>query len=85
MLHTQKVAITMPEILIKEVDALSKKKGLSRSRYITLAVREKIETERRRSITESYDAVFSEDSVRKEQIETAARFEGSGSEGGQEW
>jgi metal-responsive CopG/Arc/MetJ family transcriptional regulator len=46
MLHTQKVAITMPEVLIREVDAVSKKKGLSRSRYITQAVREKIEAEK---------------------------------------
>ena len=27
-MHTQKVAISMPEILIKEIDVLSRKKGL---------------------------------------------------------
>ena len=85
MLHTQKIAITMPKMLIKEVDALSKKKGLSRSRYITQAVLEKLEAEKKRLIKESYDRIFSDDSIRNEQLETADWLEGAGNESGQEW
>ena len=58
MIHTQKVAISMPEVLVKEIDALSKRRGLSRSRYITQAVSEKIEAEKKRFITKSYDKIF---------------------------
>jgi hypothetical protein len=82
---TQKVAITMPQILIKEIDAVSKKKGVSRSRYITQAVYEKIKDEKKRFITECYDDIFSDPKIQKEQLETSICFEGAGNEGGQEW
>ena len=85
MIGTQKIAITMPNVLVKEIDALSQQKRLSRSRYITQAVREKIESEKKRFITETYDKVFSDEEIQKEQLETAKCFEGAGSEGGQEW
>jgi len=85
MIHTQKVAISMPNILVQEIDALSKRKGLSRSRYIAQAVSEKIESEKKRFITESYDNIFSDKDIQKEQLEMARCFEGAGNEGGQEW
>ena len=53
MIHTQKVAISMPEILVKEIDALIEKKGMSRSRYITQAVSEKIKTDKKSIIKEN--------------------------------
>lgn len=46
MMNTQKVAITMPQILINELDKILKIKELSRSRYITQAVREKVGEEK---------------------------------------
>jgi metal-responsive CopG/Arc/MetJ family transcriptional regulator len=85
MIHTQKVAISMPEILIKEIDALSKKMGLSRSRYITLAVSEKINAEKKKYITECYDNIFADINIQEEQLETSKCFEGAGSETGQKW
>jgi len=85
MIHTQKVAISMPNILVKEIDALSKSKGLSRSRYIAQAVSEKIESEKNHFIRESYDKIFSDKEIQKEQLEMARCFEGTGNEGGQEW
>jgi metal-responsive CopG/Arc/MetJ family transcriptional regulator len=85
MIGTQKVAITMPQVLIKEIDTVSKKKGLSRSRYITQAVYEKIENEKKRLITECYNEIFSDSKIQKEQLETARWLDGAGSEGGQEW
>lgn len=85
MPHTQKVAITMPEILVKKIDTLSKKKGVSRSRYITLAVAEKIEDEKNNFITEAYNEIFSDQKIQREQLETSESFEGAGSQGGQEW
>lgn len=85
MISTQKVAITMPQILIREIDALSKKKGLSRSRYITQAVFDKIENEKKALITECYNEIFSDEKIQKEQLEAANWLEGAGNEGGQEW
>ena len=84
-MHTQKVAITMPEILVQEIDTLSKRKGISRIRYITQAVSQSIEEEKKHYITECYNKIFSETDIQKEQLETARNFENAGSEGGQEW
>jgi hypothetical protein len=38
-----------------------------------------------REIQETYDRVFSDESIVKEQLEMAAWFEGSGKDKGQEW
>jgi metal-responsive CopG/Arc/MetJ family transcriptional regulator len=84
-MNTQKVAITMPEDLIKEIDLISKTKGVSRSRYIASALGAKVAAEKRELLKQAYDKVFSDEDIRKEQIDAAKWFEGAGSEGGQEW
>ena len=56
---------------------------MSRSRYIALAVSEKIKEEKKQFITEFYNNVFSNEKIQKEQLETARYFEGT--ESGQEW
>ena len=40
-MHTQKVAITIPKELVAMVDDISKKRGLSRSKFISMVIREK--------------------------------------------
>jgi hypothetical protein len=45
----------------------------------------KIMSEQAREIREAYDRVFSDESIVKEQIDTAAGFEGFGKDEGQEW
>jgi metal-responsive CopG/Arc/MetJ family transcriptional regulator len=82
---TQKVAITIPEEIIKDIDLISKEKGLSRSRYIALVLGQRVADEKRRLLREAYDRVFSDEEIRKEQVDTARWFEGVGSEAGQEW
>jgi len=84
-MNTQKVAITVPKDLIVLVDEISRKKGISRSRFISKTLREKVLTEKDRQLREAYDRVFSDDSIRKEQIETSELFDGTGSNEGQEW
>ena len=83
--NTQKVAITLPKHLLVSIDKISKQKGLSRSRYIALALDEKIAIEKKRLLKDAYDLGFSDEEVRKEQLETAKWFEGAGDHGGQEW
>ena len=84
-MHTQKVAITIPKELVTMIDNISKKKGLSRSKFISTVLREKIISERKRHIKDAYDQVFSDESIRKEQLNCARWFEGLGTEEGQEW
>ena len=84
-MSTKKVAITMPTELVTMIDEILKQKRISRSRFISIVLREKVLSERERHIKDIYDRVFSDDSIRKEQLETALRFDGAGSKEGQEW
>ena len=84
-MNTKKVAITIPADLVVLIDDISKQMGLSRSKYISTVLREKILSEKERMIKDAYNRVFSDDSIKKEQIQTAIWFDGTGNEGGQEW
>jgi metal-responsive CopG/Arc/MetJ family transcriptional regulator len=84
-MNTQKVAITIPIDLVAMVDEMSKERGMSRSKYISSVLREKILNEKERQLKYAFNQVFSDDSIRKEQLETASWFEGTGSKAGQEW
>ncbi len=84
-MHTQKVAITIPKELVAMIDDISKKRGLSRSRFISMVLRERVISERNRRIKDAYDRVFSDESIRKEQLNCAKQFEGLGTDEGQEW
>jgi metal-responsive CopG/Arc/MetJ family transcriptional regulator len=84
-MHTQKVAITIPKELVNMIDGISKKRGISRSRFISTVLREKLISERNRHIKDAYDRAFSDESIREEQLGCARWFEGLGSKEGQEW
>ena len=84
-MNTQKVAITIPADLVVMIDDISKQMGLSRSKYISTVLREKVIIEKERQIKDSYNRVFSDDSIKKEQLQTAIWFDGTGNQGGQEW
>jgi metal-responsive CopG/Arc/MetJ family transcriptional regulator len=84
-MRTEKVAITIPADLIGVIDDIRKRRGVSRSRFITLLLRQKIMDEQARDIREAYDRVFSDEAIAKEQVDTAAGLEGSGRTEGQEW
>ena len=84
-MHTQKVAITIPKELVTMIDDISKKKGLSRSKFISTVLREKVVSERNRHVRDAYDRIFSDESIRKEQLNCARWYEGLGTQEGQEW
>ncbi|MGB8425545.1 MAG: ribbon-helix-helix domain-containing protein [Desulfobacterales bacterium] len=84
-MRTEKVSITIPSDLISVIDDIRSKRGVSRSKFITLLLREKIMETQVREIREEYDRVFSDESIVREQLDTAAWFEGSGKDEGQEW
>ncbi len=84
-MNTQKIAISMPSDLLTSIDNIRKKKKLSRSKYISSLLREKISAEKNIEIQKIYDAVFSDDKIKKEQLETSQFYEGAGREEGEEW
>ena len=84
-MNTQKVAITMPTDLVKVVDEVSRKKGISRSKYISVVLRERLISDRENQVKEAYNRVFSDTSIQKEQLETALWFDRAGGKEGQEW
>ena len=84
-MNTQKVAITIPTDLVIIIDDISRRLGLSRSKYISTVLREKVLSEKEQHMKESFNRVFSDDSIKKEQLQTAIWFDGTGNQGGQEW
>ena len=85
LMNTQKVAITVPKDLIMVVDEISRLKGMSRSKFITRVLFEEVQNEKDRNLKAAYNNVFSDESIRKEQLDTVEWFEGSGNDEGQGW
>jgi metal-responsive CopG/Arc/MetJ family transcriptional regulator len=84
-MNVQKVAISLPFELLANIDNIRKRKGLSRSKYISSLLSEKISAEKNKEIKRAYDAVFSDEKIRKEQLVTARFYEGAGYDEGGEW
>ncbi len=84
-MNTQKVAITMPKELVRIVDDLSKKNHISRSKFISTIVYERVVDEKRVDLKNAYDQVFSDNSICREQLDTARWFSNLDVSEGQEW
>lgn len=84
-MNTIKVAITIPKNLVAAIDMLSKQSKLSRSRFITDVLREKVLQEKEKMVKEAYDRVFSDDDIQKEQLEITRWLDGYDVVEGQEW
>ncbi len=84
-MHTRKIAITMPTDLIAVIDEISLLKGMSRSGFISAALKEKIMAEKEKQVNNEYDRIFSDESIQEEQLEWTRWFEQTGSREGQEW
>ena len=67
-MNTKKVAMTIPEDLLREIDELSNQKGISRSRLISELLREKLIEEQNHTLRSAYDEVFSNEDVCQEQV-----------------
>lgn len=84
-MNTAKVAITIPKDIVAVIDVLSKKTGISRSKYISNVLREKVLEEEKHALKAKYNEVFSNDDIKKEQLEMSRWFEESDVGKGQEW
>jgi hypothetical protein len=84
-MNTQKIAITVPSDIIDIIDKITVQRSMSRSKYISLLLREKLQEERNSYLKNEYDRVFSDNAICDEQLKIARWLEGAGSKEGQEW
>ncbi len=84
-MHTQKIAITIPRDIVAVIDKISRLKGVSRSGFISAVLKEKIMAEKEKQVKNEYDRIFSDESIREEQLEWTRWFEQTDSPEGQEW
>ena len=70
--NTKKVAMTIPEDLLGEIDEMSRRRGISRSRLISELLREKLVDEQNHSLRSAYDEIFSDETIRREQAMATA-------------
>jgi metal-responsive CopG/Arc/MetJ family transcriptional regulator len=84
-MNTQKIAITVPSDLLEMIDKKTESRSMSRSKFISLLLREKLLEERNRQLKDEYDRVFSDSTICDEQFKTAMWLDGAGSRKGQEW
>ena len=71
--------------MITVIDEISREKGISRSSFISNVLRDKVRDEKERRLRDTYDRVFSDEQIRKEQLDTCEWFELSGDNEGQGW
>lgn len=84
-MNTQKIAITIPSDLLAIIDKTTEQRSISRSKFISLLLREKLLEERNRQLKDQYDKIFSDSAISDEQFKTAIWLGGAGSREGQEW
>ena len=73
--NEMRISISIPDRLLREVDRLAQKAGLSRSRFISKGLEALLRRQARLRLSEAFDAVFSDESVREEQVEEADLFD----------
>jgi metal-responsive CopG/Arc/MetJ family transcriptional regulator len=75
----------MPKDLVATINEISKKKGLSRSKFISAVLKEKIISEKKKQVRDAYDRIYSDELIQKEQLNWTRWFEEVDAEEGQEW
>jgi metal-responsive CopG/Arc/MetJ family transcriptional regulator len=76
----KKTAIAVPEDLLAEVDLAARKRGESRSRYITAVLRAAVRAKRDADITRRLNELFADESINDAQSKTAEQLDDAGTE-----
>ncbi|MEK6737209.1 MAG: hypothetical protein AABY74_00910, partial [Planctomycetota bacterium] len=76
---------TVPSDLLDIIDKTTEQRSMSRSKFISLLLRERLLEERDRQLKDQYDKVFSDSAICDEQLKTAKWLDGASSQEGQEW
>lgn len=72
--HSHKIAISIDDALLADLDQAAKRNKVSRSRYVRDAVSAQLRAERRREIGEQLDAAYSDPEFAEEQRLLAERL-----------
>lgn len=70
----RKIAISVPEDVLRQVDRMAKKSGTTRSGFITLVLSEVSHAGTQTEITERINRLFEDKTIADEQAETASFF-----------
>ena len=81
---TLKLAIRMPEELVREVEEARKEESMSRSSYITRLVRQEVRRERQAGLKANYDRIFADPEIAEEQLNITRAFDWAGNDQGQD-
>ncbi len=82
---TRKLAISVPEDVVHDVDAAAKQRGMTRSGFITHILRRIARARSDAEISRRVNEVFADPEVAKEQAETARQFSRDDTERGTGW
>jgi metal-responsive CopG/Arc/MetJ family transcriptional regulator len=77
---SSKIAITIPEDVLKQVDAAARARGQSRSGFISRVLRAALRARRDRDITRRLDAIFLDEQVAAEQLRVAEEMDSAGTD-----
>jgi metal-responsive CopG/Arc/MetJ family transcriptional regulator len=84
-MRAKKVAISVPQDVIDDVDRAAAARHVTRSRFITDILRRVSRARRDSEITRRLNELFADESIAREQVETAEAFAHAGHEQGTEW
>ena len=81
----RKIAISVPEEVLRQVDQAAKDRHMTRSRFISRALARIATARRDAEITRRIDEVLSDPDLAQEQVETARAFQRGRPARGTEW
>jgi len=70
-----RISISIPESLVRRIDRRAHTAGVNRSRLIARGLEAVLRAEERKRISETFDAVFADPGLRREQAMDAALFD----------
>jgi metal-responsive CopG/Arc/MetJ family transcriptional regulator len=85
IMPVRKLAISLPEDVVRQVDRAAAQRGVTRSRFIADVLRVVAQIRADAEITARIDALVGNPEIAAEQRETAAAYQRAGSRHGTEW
>lgn len=73
-MKTHKIAITIPDDILKSIDQLSKSMKVSRSKILSEGAKDIVKKMQRKKIVDAYKHVFADPKVQKEQLDMANAY-----------
>ncbi len=81
----RKIAISVPEGVLREVDRAARARGMTRSGFISSALARIARARRDAEITRRIDEILADPEIPRDQVETARAFQRARSASGTEW